>query len=113
MAILGRNRQELPISVAVVVLGLMLVVVTIPLGPYESHTPRGVTLRDWSYWTIANLFFALIGLFCAINACRDAEMEFSERPFAVIWLIILSVWVAYLFSSFSLMALGTLRPPTR
>jgi len=96
--ILGRNKRELFISIAVLLLGFIVVIVAMPPRAYESHTPR-FYYENYGAARFALLFvFAVISWFCSLNALRDKSASEKEHRRIIVWAYVLGIWTTILFA---------------
>ncbi|HEX8834009.1 MAG TPA: hypothetical protein VF719_07395 [Abditibacteriaceae bacterium] len=92
LGIIGRNRYELYLSLAVVIIGFC----------YSAVRPQSFN------HVMASIGSLVLGLVCAINAVMDHKRMFAaERVFALMWLVILvfattwTVWDTVTMETFS------------
>ncbi len=93
------SSQELRVSVAIAVLGFVLMWVVVPLQVRESGTPQGWMETYNAARAAGHFVVGVVALLCAFNALRKAESEPHEFDAIIIWSIILCVWMMLSLSS--------------
>lgn len=94
----GANKREFFVSIAVLLVGSIIMVVAMPPQSFESHTPRSYYANIGATRFALSLVFAVASLFCAINAWRDQGASAQEHKRIVIWSGALLLWICVLLA---------------
>ncbi|HEX8833729.1 MAG TPA: hypothetical protein VF719_05990 [Abditibacteriaceae bacterium] len=85
------------LSVVAVSVGFVVMFAILPLRAYESHTPK-FYYENYGAARLAGLYvFALIGVFCSLNADRNQNVTQTAKQHILIWNLVLGIWTSVLF----------------
>jgi len=98
LQIWGANKREFFVSIAMLVLGFIIMIAVMPPTGFESETPPSYYANYGATRFALLLVFVVISLLCAINAWRDESASAQEHNRIVLWMCLLCLWTPILLA---------------
>ena len=93
LKVFGRNRYEFPISVVLIIFSLFVL-----LPPQARESYRFLPTLYYENQVaakVSTLFVVmLVGLFCSLNAYRDARVSEKQKKLLTVWSLLLLIFMS-------------------